>query len=338
MSLQLQAQDIHFSQYYLTPILQNPALTGNFSDLYRISGIYRSQWYKVSNEPFRTVAIAYDQSIKPTKYEVDIYPHQENSFFGAGVQVFYDESGIGKLTNLTVVASGAYHHVMESGDRLSVGVQLGITQKKIDFSKSLVNNQYDYSSYSFNSGLATKENFGKNEFIHPDVNIGTAYLHNFANPRLKGYAGFAVQHLITPKETFLYTGTKQSLGMRYNVYLAADYVLSYKITLRPLFQFQTQSQGQDMNVGGLLGYKYQDAILYFGVQSRISIGNKYFDALMPSIGLKYKHVRVGLCYDVNFSGLKSTSKYQGGPELGFIYSKGQQKKLTIKRKLQCDVF
>ena len=39
----LLAQDIHYSQYYASPLTLNPALTGKFNGYYRATAIYRDQ-------------------------------------------------------------------------------------------------------------------------------------------------------------------------------------------------------------------------------------------------------------------------------------------------------
>ncbi|HQQ95111.1 MAG TPA: type IX secretion system membrane protein PorP/SprF, partial [Bacteroidia bacterium] len=42
------AQDVHFSQYYFSPLSLNPANTGNYDGNYRFFGNYRSQWREIS--------------------------------------------------------------------------------------------------------------------------------------------------------------------------------------------------------------------------------------------------------------------------------------------------
>ena len=61
-----QAQDIHFSQYYNSPLTTNPALTGIFRGDIRAYGIYRSQW-SAALVPFKTSHIAVDGKIFPKK-------------------------------------------------------------------------------------------------------------------------------------------------------------------------------------------------------------------------------------------------------------------------------
>ncbi len=38
------AQDIHFSEFYNTPLQLNPSYTGFFNGDYRFTAIYRDQW------------------------------------------------------------------------------------------------------------------------------------------------------------------------------------------------------------------------------------------------------------------------------------------------------
>jgi len=42
------AQDIHFSQFFETPLLRNPALAGIFTGDVRIQAVYRTQWASVT--------------------------------------------------------------------------------------------------------------------------------------------------------------------------------------------------------------------------------------------------------------------------------------------------
>ena len=50
------AQDIHFSQFFETPLLRNPALAGIFSGDLRIQAVYRNQWNSVT-VPYQTTSL-----------------------------------------------------------------------------------------------------------------------------------------------------------------------------------------------------------------------------------------------------------------------------------------
>ena len=61
LSVATNAQDIHFTQFYLTPLNTNPAYTGAFEGTFRLSGIYRDQFAGVLNSnPFRTPSFGVD--------------------------------------------------------------------------------------------------------------------------------------------------------------------------------------------------------------------------------------------------------------------------------------
>jgi peptidoglycan-associated lipoprotein len=55
----VQAQDIHFTQFYATPQTLNPALTGVSEGSYRFTGIYRNQWSSVTI-PYVTYGASFD--------------------------------------------------------------------------------------------------------------------------------------------------------------------------------------------------------------------------------------------------------------------------------------
>ena len=55
------SQDIHFSQNHLTPLLLNPANTGNYIGNWRLSNIMRTQWKQFSDPGYQTIAFGYDQ-------------------------------------------------------------------------------------------------------------------------------------------------------------------------------------------------------------------------------------------------------------------------------------
>lgn len=123
-----QAQDIHFTQFDGAPLILNPALTGGFNGIYRVSGIYRNQWSSVTT-PFVTFGTSVDAPIKRASNGDDN--------LAAGLTMYNDRSGDGNLANLSILGSIAYHKFLgtESNKSLSVGLQGGYTQKSIDLAR-----------------------------------------------------------------------------------------------------------------------------------------------------------------------------------------------------------
>ena len=78
------AQDIHFSQFYLSPLNLNPAMTGVMNCNIRLVANYRNQWASVlRSNAFRTYSVSYDQRI----------PVGRNDFFGIGGTFWGDRAG-----------------------------------------------------------------------------------------------------------------------------------------------------------------------------------------------------------------------------------------------------
>jgi len=165
------AQDIHFSQFYSSPLTLNPALTGNFNGFYRISGIYRNQWPGLtSGKPaFSTPSVSLDFSLLREKIK--------NGSLGVGV-VFFNDQQNGKTFNQNqILASVAYNMGFGSNGifQLGVGLQGGMAMTKMDFSKFEFGEGYNsdltynpnYNGESFNSGKKMKGVF--NAGIFPEV-------------------------------------------------------------------------------------------------------------------------------------------------------------------------
>jgi type IX secretion system PorP/SprF family membrane protein len=86
------AQDVHFSQYFTSPLTLNPALTGLVSEDFRFAANYRTQWNSVSPNPYITGTASFDLAMLKGKLP-------EGDALGMGLMVLYDKSGTGGLTN-----------------------------------------------------------------------------------------------------------------------------------------------------------------------------------------------------------------------------------------------
>ncbi len=321
------AQDIHFSQYYLSPLTQNPSLTGSFSELYRFSAIYRNQWYSVSQQPFVTGAVSFDVALKEDRYFLKGSTPSDKNYFAYGGIIFYDQNGVGKLSNLTIMGSGAYQFYLNKLNRLSIGIQAGVSQRKIDYSQLLVNNQYNNGSGSFDPTLPSNETFNNNKILYFNAHTGLGYTKTFKNLKNKLFLGAAYFNLLKPKESFL--NTANQLHSRYTAYIAFDHYVDAKNYWRILVNYQTQNKAQEYNLGFLKSYKINSATYFlWGTQWRISLRNQNWDAIIPHFGFKLTNWRLGFSYDLNLSSLRKASKFQGGPELALLYAFGAPKNHT----------
>ena len=79
-------QDVHFSQFYASPLTLNPANAGIFDGDLRMTANYRSQWGTVS-KAYSTMAASVD---------MPVLKKLKGGMFGFGINFFKDQAGDSK--------------------------------------------------------------------------------------------------------------------------------------------------------------------------------------------------------------------------------------------------
>ncbi len=308
------AQDIHFSQYYATPLVTNPANTGNIDGTFRIAGIYRNQWLSVipGGTPYSTMGASFDMPILKGKIGYDQ--------MGVGLSVVNDRSAAGALTNLSVMASFAYHKVLDSYNRhsLGLGIQGGIVQKRLDYSKLLFENQFVDTQVGFDPSSFNGEGGAGNSMLYADLQVGILWRSRLSK-FVSVYGGIAAAHLHRPKEEFLSTNDEiNRLGIRYTANFGGELKLSTKMSILPSVLFMYQSSVFQVNGGAAFAINIdKDNTFYVGPWLR-GTGNNV-DAFVIMAAYEMYGARVGVSYDVNLSDLRSATNSVGGIEVSLIY-------------------
>lgn len=314
----VQAQDVHFTQYFASPLTLNPALTGLVQCDLRLAANYRSQWSSVSSNPYITGSISYDMATLKGRLP-------EGDALGVGVLMLYDKSGLGALTNITAGLSVAYHKSlgMEKRHTISAGVQGALVQKSIDFNKLKFEDQFNPSSGV--PEYQTGEAIGNADLTYPDFNAGIMYsgrVSDFAT----AYAGFSYYHITQPVETFLKNGggtTDHKISSRYTGYLGGSFNLNENVVLYASSLYQQQAKASEVILGASVGFvlnpgydpEFQrSTILYLGGWYR------YGDAVAPYIGFEFSKMTLGLSYDVNVSSFTPATNGNGAYELSLIFN------------------
>src|SRR5664279_5707839 len=159
------AQDIHFSQFFETPLLRNPALAGIFSGDFRAQAVYRNQWNAVT-VPYQTTSLN-------AEYKMPV--GHGDDFLTIGGEILYDKSGTVALTATSILPVLNYHKSL-SADRnmyLSAGFSAGVVQRKVDRSKISTNSQFDGTGYD--PTLADGETFSNNGYVYFDGSAGLSF-------------------------------------------------------------------------------------------------------------------------------------------------------------------
>jgi type IX secretion system PorP/SprF family membrane protein len=299
------AQDVHFSQYYANPLYLNPALTGSFFGTFRMTALYRNQAFTISSNPYVTYSGSFDMAPLKKKMRYDV--------FGVGLMVYSDKAGDGALTTHSVLGSVAYAKTLDAFKKYSIGigVQGGIINKRIDFSKLTFESQWNGDD-GFDNSLANGENPSGTSFIIPDLTIGVIWKAYFSK-KVNTYAGGSFGHIIQPKQTFL-NDADSRLSRRFIVHAATDFRIGRYVSFTPTIMYKTQNTAQQLNLGAAFAYDLNDVTsIYLGAWYRLK------DAVIPMVAIELFGFRAGLSYDANISKLRPASRGHGAVEVSLIY-------------------
>lgn len=145
----LQAQDIHYTLFNMSPLTLNPANTGAFLGTVRVGGIYRGQWWSVSpNRGYNTPGAYADAPI--------IRGFRDQDWVGVGTTIYQDRSGHLALTTNMSFLSGAYHFGLDKAGKsvITLGVQWGRVERGLNSENVLLGSNYDPSTGTINDFMA----------------------------------------------------------------------------------------------------------------------------------------------------------------------------------------
>jgi type IX secretion system PorP/SprF family membrane protein len=309
-SVSVQAQDIHFTQFNLSPLTTNPAFTGAHNGLWRANGIYRNQWASVTS-PFRTTGLSFDA---PVAKDIG-----EDDNLSVGLNVFNDQSGDGNLTNNTILGSVAYHKFFgqDAKTSLSVGMQGGFAQKTIDLSRLYFGDQFKNGGYQPGTTL---ELLGQKTSTWL-ANVGAAWGHRVSD-KIGYQLGVSAFNLNQPLESLQKQrlNSQVGLGMRISGQLGLVWNVNDRFTVAPAALFQNQSKATEFVAGTEVKYILGNPEIR-SVATSVFLGGwvRTGDATMVTGGMELKGFRVGVGYDLTSSTLKNTASGANGFEVGVSY-------------------
>ncbi len=336
----LSAQDIHFTQFNMSPMTLNPANTGGFEGTVRIGGIYRSQWTSVlSKYQYETPSGWVDAPI--------IRGFRKKDWIGVGLMLFQDNVGAGRLTHSANKLGAAYHIGLGKKNTtvIALGAHYGqetyrINDQNLQFEDGFINaptpGTYDPSQSADNNAIPDGEQRPKANFS--DIDAGLT-ISSKLNQTMDFKIGFSMFHIGQSRYSLLTAGSGTTSSYRQArrsiLHGTFNVKTSEKLTISPSFVFQSMAKQDEIMVQGLAGYLFnpeKDITLNFGVGYRLG------DAINLLAGAKIKSLTVGFAYDVNTSGLNNDTRYRGGFEIAANYIVKIYKKATVKPKILCPRF
>ncbi len=295
------SQDIHYSQFFNSPLNLNPALTGVFAGEQRLSGNYKSQWASVPVD-YNTFTLEYDRNFAAS---------DTSNFFSLGGIINYDQAGAVSLNLVNLSLNASYSLRLSDHSYLTPGVQVGLHSRSYDRDKVTTGNQWNGEFQDPSIPAEALVNDGIRFF---DVSAGLNY-HRQTSYRDFFDLGVGLFHITTPDQSFSGGATESNLSQRLSLYGLSSFEVADKLDVLLNATFQNQGEYQEIlvNAQGKIYLDKDNTALFLGLGYRVG------DAWYPMIALQYNNIYVGFNYDVNFSGFSEKTSNKGGPEFSFRY-------------------
>jgi len=306
VALQLHAQqDIHFSQYYSSPLFLNPATAGMFRGDMRTNLNYRNQWATVTR-PFNTIVAGIDAPVYS--------PKKSDNFLALGARFFHDKAGDSRFgsTNFGLDAS----YAISTGKNSFFGVGLGFGVLSRSITPSGLTWDQQWNGNAFDNSLYSGESIQSESFATFDLNGGLCYMFDDGDVRYTLGAG--IQHFNRPNISFL--GSNEKLMIKYVFHGQAEFPLGRTNTaLVPSAVYFFQGPNMELTFGSdyKIIIKQASQRLTFNDEISLSAGlyTRFLDALFATFRFNYAGLSVGGAYDFTMSKLSPHTKGLGGFEL-----------------------
>ena len=327
--LSLTAQDIHFSQFYMSPLNLNPALTGVMNCNQRVVANYRNQWASVlKGDAFSTYSVSYDQRIPVGRYD----------YFGIGGTLWGDVAGSLDFQTLKAQISASYSKRLggyrDKSHYLVAGVDAGIAQRSIDFLKAEWGQQGTGGVFDPGANSGEAGNWNRDNFIFGDFSVGMLWF-SILNKDNNVYAGAAFSHLTQPDISFseeppanAFEEEARRYLSKYTVHAGGEFKMTDRIYLIPGAVLLFQGPSFEFNAGSSVRFNFGNSRIAeqtFQLGAWMRLANKASgalssDAIIFSTRFDYDQFGIGFSYDINISDLKVASNSNGAFEFSLIYN------------------
>ena len=318
-STSMKAQDIHFSQFYLSPLNLNPALTGVMNCNVRLVANYRNQWSSVLQQnAFNTYSASYDQRIAVGRYD----------YFGIGGTFWGDKAGESEFATLQGKLSASYSKKLggyrSKAHYLVFGAEIGLTQRSVQFQNLRWGNQG--IGGMFDGTIDPGETgFTDPNLIYADVSAGLLWF-TILDDASNFYIGGAYHHLNRADQSFNDQNFEQ-LYSKFTIHAGGEFLLNSKIGLLPGVVTFFQGPSFQLNTGTSLKFLLGNSRTNsqsFQIGAWMRISNHFqesvtADAFILSTKFDYNDFSFGFSYDINVSSLSAASNSQGAFEFSTVY-------------------
>ncbi len=313
-SVLVRGQDMHFTQFYSSPLYLNPAFAG--ADVCsRVSLTYRNQWPGIY------------KTYKSTLLSIDHTFSAQN--IGAGLLVGDDYAGSGALHTTIITPMIAYQAKINREWITRFAIQPGIGMRSINFNNLRFGDEIYYGT-TVEQPTQTKVFF--------DVGAGGLIYS------AKYWGGVSVYHLNRPDETLM--GIEgATLPIKLTVHGGMKYLIdedekdeAHMKSVNPVVHYRHQNKFDQLDIGAYFTHGFVSfGVWYRGIPvKRYKPGYANNDAVAMILGMKTKRLNIGYSFDITISKLAGLSK--GAHEVTLSYQMCKARKKKKKIAVPCPKF
>lgn len=303
-------QDVHFSQFFNSPLTVNPASAGIFDGDFRAIMNYRNQWSSIS-EPYVTMAASIDM---PVLRKIN------NGMFGLGLNFFKDDAGDSKMSTTNVGLSLAYHLDVSGGQNnnfISVGFQAAMVQRSMSIGSLTWDDQWN--GVTFDQDIPTAEQFGGSSLSAFDMATG---IHWYYVPKdgMRFFSGLSMYHLTSPEVAF---NDESALLKKFTFHGGGEIPAGDDLAILLNTIWVQQGPNRYIDIGAEAKIFLQERSkftnfknpMYFTIGPYLRLG----DAAYIVSRFNWNGLSLAVSYDFNMSSLTTATGGNGGFELMLGY-------------------
>ncbi|MBP1672721.1 MAG: family ATPase [Bacteroidetes bacterium] len=303
----IQAQDLHYSQYYTAHYLLNPAMTGVYDGTFRANLNQKTQWLSVT-KPFVSLSGSIDAPI----YKNNKLKH----LVGLGLNINSDEAGDSEFRSLDINLAASFVKSIgyKNNHKIGIGVTGGYVQRSLNYAALHFDEQFQFGFYDPTNPIT--ELFGDSKITYFDMGLGVFYSYSPKKNQIYSF-GFSAYHLGRPNQSYR-QGTVV-LPIRFTPYFGARIPLTGFLTLTPSAFASLQGNFSEYTLGSNLEYSIKKNSYTTLVTFGAGLFYRWSDALIINVIMDIQNLRIGASYDLNLSTFTPATRVRGGFEISIQY-------------------
>jgi type IX secretion system PorP/SprF family membrane protein len=309
------SQDAHFTQFYASPLYLAPSFAGNTAGS-RVIVNFRDQWPAIPGA-FVTYSISADHFF-PTL----------NS--GLGMYIFRDQAGSGHLATTNLAFQYNYDIKLFKKWDIRPGLQFYYTQRSIDFSELVFNDQYSNGGLSYTSSIEIPS---QNKVGYFDFALSALIYSNIQ------WFGFTFDHINTPNQSLKNTVSEVPLKFvffgGYKIMLQGKPGNTNEESINLAYNYRAQGKFDQIDFGAYwTKHQFVMGMWYRGIPALKQYEKGYQNNDMLAILAGYDFLSLGLkiAYSYDFTISKLVAQTGGAHEISMVLLFNQNQKLKRKYK------